>query len=101
MFIGIGRYEIFIAASGSLKDKRRVLRAVTMSVQKRFNVAIAEVDNQDKWQRATLGVSCVAESVSHCRKVLDEVERQISRAAADGGELVDRHVEFIAMEDLL
>lgn len=101
MFIGIGRYEIFIPASGSLKDKRRVLRAVTMSVQKRFNVAIAEVDNQDKWQRASLGVSCVAESVSHCRNVLDEVERQIGRAAADGGELVDRHVEFIAMEDLL
>ena len=56
MFIGIGRYEIFIAHSGSLKDKRRVLRAVTMSVQKRFNVAIAEVDYQDKWQRAALGV---------------------------------------------
>lgn len=101
MFIGIGRYEIFIAHSGSLKDKRRVLRAVTMSVQKRFNVAIAEVDYQDKWQRAAIGVSCVAESGSHCRKVLQEVEKQIGRAAIDGGELTQRHVEIVAFEDLL
>lgn len=101
MFIGIGRYEIFIAHSGSLKDKRQVLRAVTMSVRKKFNVGIAEVDFQDKWQRAALGVSCVAESASHCRKVLQEVEKQISRAAIDGGELVERHVEVIALEDLM
>ena len=100
MFIGIARYDLFIAHSGSLKDKRQVLRAVTMSVQKRFNVAIAEVDFQDKWQRAAVGVSCVAESASHCRKVLQEVEKQIGRAAVDGGEIVERHVEVIAMEDL-
>ena len=78
-----------------------MLRAVTMSVQKRFNVAIAEVDFQDKWQRAAVGVSCVAESASHCRKVLEEVERHIGRAALDGGELVDRQVEIVAFEDLL
>ena len=101
MFIGIARYELFIGASGSLKDKRRVLRAVTMSVRKKFNVAIAEVEYQDKWQRSAIGVSCVAESISHCRKVLQEVEKQIGRAAADAGEIVDRQVEFMAMEDLL
>ena len=101
MFIGIARYDLFIAHSASLKDKRQVLRAVTMSVQKKFNVAIAEVDFQDKWQRAAFGVSCVAESPSHCRKVLQAVEKQISRAAIDGGELVDRTVEVIAMDDLL
>src|SRR5687767_11799056 len=101
MFIGIGRYDLFIGESSSLKDKRRVLRAVTMSVQKKFNVAIAEVDYQDKWQRAAVGVSCVAESSSHCRKVLHEVEKQIGRASIDGGEIVDRHIEVIAMDDLL
>ena len=100
MFIGVARYELFIGESGSLKDKRRVLRAVTMSVQKKFNVAIAEVDHQDKWQRAAVGVSCVAESASHCRKVLQEVEKQIGRAAIDGGELIDRHIEVMAMDDL-
>ena len=101
MFVGIARYDLFIGDSASLKDKRQVLRAVTMSVQKKFNVAIAEVDFQDKWQRAALGVSCVAESMSHCRTVLDAVEKQIGRAAIGGGEIVDRTVEIVSLDDLL
>ena len=41
MFIGVGRYEIFIPASESLKDKRAVLRSVTGAVRNKFNVSIA------------------------------------------------------------
>lgn len=100
MFIGIARYELFIPASSSLKDKRQVLRSVTTTVRNRFNVAIAEVDHQDLWQRAALGVSCVAESTGHCAKVLQEVEKTIGRASVGSAELIDRRVEFVAMEDL-
>ena len=100
MFIGVGRYELFIPASRSLKDKRQVLRSVTQTVQKRFNVAIAEVDFQDKWQRAALGVSCVAESIGHCRKTLQEVEKVIGRAAIDGAEITDRTIEFVTLDDI-
>lgn len=100
MFIGIGRYELFIPASGSLKDKRQVLRSVTQTVQKRFNVSIAEVEFQDLWQRAALGISCVAESAGHCRKVLQEVEKAIGRSAIDGAEIIDRHLDVVALEDL-
>jgi uncharacterized protein len=99
MFIGIGRYELFIPASSSLKEKRQVLRSVSMSVQKRFNVAIAEVDHQNLWQRAAFGVSCVSETASQCRKILQEVEKAIGRAALDGAEIVDRAVEVVSLED--
>jgi uncharacterized protein YlxP (DUF503 family) len=100
MFIGVGRYELFIPASGSLKDKRQLLRSVTQTVQKRFNVAVAEVDYQEKWQRAAIGVSCVSESIGHCRKVLQEVEKAIGRAAIDGADITDRWIEIVSMEDL-
>lgn len=100
MFIGIARYELFIAASSSLKDKRQVLRSVTTHVRNRFNVAIAEVDHQDLWQRAALGVSCVAESTGHCQQVLQEVEKTISRAIIGSAEIVDRQTNFLAMDDL-
>ena len=100
MFIGVGRFELFIPASTSLKDKRQVLRSVTQSIQKRFNVAVAEVDHQDKWQRAAIGVSCVAESMGHCRKVLQEVEKAIGRAAFDGAEVNDRYIDVVSIEDL-
>ncbi len=100
MFIGVGRYDLFIPASGSLKDKRQVLRSVTQTIQKRFNVAIAEVDFLDKWQRAAIGVSCVAGSIGHCQKVLQEVEKAIGRAAIGGAEITDRTIEFVSLDDI-
>ncbi len=83
-----------------MKDKRQVLRSVGATVRKKFNVAIAEVDHQELWQRAALGVSCVSESSSHCREVLDEVERVISRLAMPEAEVVSRDSQIVALEDL-
>jgi uncharacterized protein YlxP (DUF503 family) len=100
MFIGVGRYELFIPASGSLKDKRQVLRRVTTTVQQKLRVSVAEVAHQDLWQRSAIGVACVAESTSHCRKLLQEIEKTIARSAIDGAEIVDRTIEIVAMEDL-
>jgi uncharacterized protein YlxP (DUF503 family) len=65
-----------------------------------MKVAIAEVAHQDLWQRSALGVACVAESTSHCRKLLQEIEKTIARSAVDGAEIVDRTIEIVAMEDL-
>lgn len=100
MFIGVARFEIFIPAARSLKDKRQVLRSITQNVKNRFVVAIAEVGHQDLWQRAGLGVSCVSETSGQCRKVLHEVEKVIGRAAIGSAEIVDREFEVVAMEDL-
>ena len=100
MFVGVGRFELVIPHSRSLKDKRQVLRSVSSAVRQRFNVAIAEVEYQDLWQRAAFGVTCVSSSVDHCRKMLQEVEKAIGRAAMNGGEIVGRQVEVVAMEDL-
>jgi uncharacterized protein YlxP (DUF503 family) len=100
MFIGVARYDLFIPSSRSLKDKRQVLRSVTQTVRNKFSVAIAEVDHQDLWQRAALGVSCISSSAAHCRDVLEEVERTIGRVSAGSAELVDREVQIVALEDL-
>ena len=100
MFIGVARFELYFPASGSLKSKRALLRPVLAQVQNKFNVSIAEVDHQNLWQRASLGVSCVSESVGQCRKVMQEVEKAIGRAALEGGELIDRTIEYVSMEDI-
>lgn len=100
MFIGIGRYELFIPESRSLKTKRGLVKHVVAVVQNKFNVSIAEVEHHDLWQRSALGVSCVAESVGHCRKVLQEVEKTIGRAAIDGAEIIDRSTEVLSMDDV-
>lgn len=96
----MARYELFIPASESLKDKRRVVKSISAVVRNKLNVSIAEVDHQELWQRAALGISCVSESMAHCRKVLQETEKLIAKAAIDGAEIVDRSVDVFAMEDL-
>lgn len=100
MFIGIAKFELFIPASESLKDKRRVIRSVTGTLRAKFNVAVAEVDHQDLWQRTAIGTSCVAESAAHCRRVLQEVEKSIGRSLTGHGEIIDSSVEVVALEDL-
>ena len=100
MFIGVARFGLFIPESGSLKHKRQVVRSVTSVVRNRFNVAIAEVDHQELWQRTAFGVSCVSESAGQCRKMLQEVEKAVGRACTGVAEIVERSVEIVALEDL-
>lgn len=100
MFIGVARFELFIPAAQSLKDKRQVLRSITTNVRNKFVVSIAEVDHQDLWQRSAVGIACVAEGGAHCRKVLQGVEKLIEKVAIDGAEIVGREIEIVAMEDL-
>lgn len=101
MFIGIARFELFVPAARSLKDKRQVLRSAIQQVRSKYPAAaVAEVDHQDLWQRAAIGVSCVASTESQVRRVMQELEKTIGRAAVDGAEIVDRQFRLVAMEDL-
>lgn len=100
MYVGVARIELFIPASRSLKDKRQVVRSATAAIRNRFNVGVAEVDHQDLWQRCALGVSCVSASADQCRKVLQEVEKVVSRSIVGTSEIIDRSVDVIDMEDL-
>jgi len=100
VFIGVARFEIFIPESTSLKDKRGVLRSILSVVTRKYNVSIAEVDHQDLWQRAALGISCVSGTMSQCRKILQEVEKAVGRNAVDGAEIIDRSIDVFALEDV-
>jgi len=55
MIVGISTIELLLAENHDLKGKRRALKSIKDQVRNRFNVSIAEVDDLDLWQRATLG----------------------------------------------
>ena len=97
MFIGVGRLELRISASGSLKTKRQVLKGITGGLRSKFNVAVAEIDHQDLWQRSSIGYSCVSESGFHAKKMLHEIERFVSRDARV--EILDCTVDVHAWSD--
>jgi hypothetical protein len=75
MTVGIARITLFVPESHSLKEKRMVLRRVKDRVRNKFNVAIAEVEENDVWQRAVLGLALLGNDRRFVESALDEVVR--------------------------
>ena len=73
MVLGIGRLSIHIPEAHSLKEKRRVVQSIIGRVRSRFDVAIAEVDDQQVWQVATVGIVSLSNSSQHADEVLQTV----------------------------
>ena len=69
------RFDLHLPAVHSLKEKRAVIRPILDGARHRFQVAAAEVDHQDQWQRAGLGMAAVGSTIGHVGEVLDRVER--------------------------
>lgn len=73
MVVGILVIELHIPLNRSLKGKRQVVKSLKERVKHRFNVSIAEVGDLDLWQKAVIGVSCVANEKGFVNQVLDQV----------------------------
>jgi uncharacterized protein YlxP (DUF503 family) len=78
MRVAVLRVEIHIPSSQSLKDKRMVLRRIKDRLQK-FNVAVAEVEHQETWQRATLGIVAISNTTLHVEQELASAAEEIER----------------------
>ncbi len=81
MTVGIARLTIFIAESRSLKQKRMVLRRVKDRARQKFNVAIAEVQDNDVWQRGVVGLAVIGNERRFVEAALDEVVRFVCAEA--------------------
>ncbi|MBD3384785.1 DUF503 family protein [candidate division KSB1 bacterium] len=73
MLVGLLQLEIFIPDSASLKEKRFVLLSLKQRLRNKFNISIAEIDQNDKWQLATLGVAVVANEKRFVEKTLNKI----------------------------
>jgi hypothetical protein len=73
MVVGICTIELHLPESGSLKSKRQILKRIKDRIRNRFNVSLAEVENNDLWQRTTLGVAAVANQGKFVNQVLSQV----------------------------
>lgn len=92
MVIAVLSVELFIPYSQSLKDKRMVLRRIKDRLQK-FNVAVAEVDHQDVWQRARLGVVAISTASDHVERQLAAAADEIERV--EPGLITRTEIEFL------
>jgi len=99
MVVGVLRLTFHIPHARSLKDKRRVVRKFRDRVRARFDVSIAEVEAQDKLQRAVFGVCVVSSDASVCDSVLEQVAR--AAETQEDAVLTDRATELVPIGDEL
>jgi len=71
--VGSLEIQLKLAGTRSLKDKRRIIRSLMEKSRNEFHVAIAEVDDQDLWGNAALGVACVSNDPIHVESILGQV----------------------------
>lgn len=92
MVVGLLSIELHIPGARSLKDKRMVLRGVKDRIRK-FNVAVAEVEHHDLWQRSGLSVVTVSNDEKHADQELAAVVNEIERI--EPGLITRTEVEFL------
>lgn len=93
MVVAIGTFEMHFPEVHSLKEKRQILRSLIERVKARFNASIAEVANNDLWQRGTVGVAMVAND----RQLLQQMAQKIEDILADHSqvEIVDIYWDYV------
>lgn len=97
MDVGALHVGLRIRGIRSLKEKRRVMKRIIADVGAAHPVAVAEVDHQDLWQRADLGIAVVSESPGHVERMLAAIARDLERRT--DVEVLDSRRSYLDEED--
>ena len=85
--------EIFVEDSQSLKDKRHVVNSLKDRLRQKFNVAVAEIDGLDSWQRSVIAAVTVSNERTHAEQMLQAVENEAANLL--GGMLASSGIEWL------
>ena len=99
MVVGTGLIDLRIPESGSLKEKRSVLKRIIHRTQNEFNVSSAEVGDNDLWRRARISFSVVGNDQPYINAKLDHILRFIDRLEL--AEVIRSRFEIVSYDDLM
>jgi len=94
LHIGVCRISAHLPVATNLKEKRQVVRSLTARLRNRFNVAVAEVDHNDLWQRVTIGVCCISNDTPHAHEMMSKIVSFVEEFS-DDLVLLDYETELI------
>ena len=93
MTIGILKLALFIYNSNSLKEKRMILHSLKAKLRNNFNVAVTQIDDEDKWQKATLAIVVVETDRKNMNSILSNIINFIQQF--NGVDLINHEMELI------
>ncbi|MDE3074071.1 MAG: DUF503 domain-containing protein [Chloroflexota bacterium] len=95
MTVVVCRIKLHLPFSHSLKAKRQVMRSIVGQVRSHFDVAVAEVGDQDLWQLSEIGVACVTSDGRHGQEVISKVAQFVSGLKLGEAELLSYETEVL------
>ncbi len=96
MHAGVCKIKLRLPENSSLKGKRQILKSITSRIKNKFNVAVAEVDDNEAWQLATIGVCCISNDGRHANQILSKVVDFVVNSHFDV-EMLDYETEILAL----
>ncbi len=94
MNVGVARVNLRLPENVSLKGKRQIIKSIISRVRNKFDVAVAEVDDNDNWYLAAVGISTISNDKRHTNQVLSNVVEFIEKARFEV-EMLDYSIEII------
>jgi uncharacterized protein len=95
MYIGVARITLRLPENQNLKGKRKVIQSLSARLRNQFKIAVAEVSENDLWQLATLGITCVSNDKQHINQLLNHVMTFVQDQTGEF-ELLDQHQEILS-----
>jgi uncharacterized protein YlxP (DUF503 family) len=96
MNVGICKVKLRLPDNLSLKGKRQVVKSVTARLKNKFNVSVAEVEDNDLWQLATIGICFVSNDKRFTNEVLSKAVELVVNSQGDF-EMLDYEIEILAV----
>jgi len=93
MVVGVGTIDLMIHSSSSLKAKRQVVKSILGRVRSKFDLSIAEVGDQDKWQKCRIGFAVVTNEGGHAHTMLESVLNYVE--GLHMAEVIDSAIEIV------
>ncbi|MDD5605388.1 MAG: DUF503 domain-containing protein [Dehalococcoidales bacterium] len=94
MHVGIIKIYLRLAGNNSLKGKRQAIRPMIAGLRKRYNVSVAEVADQDRWQSAVIGISLVTSDKRMADEVISSIQNDLNSGRFNA-EVIENQVEII------
>jgi uncharacterized protein YlxP (DUF503 family) len=94
--VGVCQIIVRLPENLSLKGKRSVVKSIIAQIKNRFEVSAAEVADQDAWQIATIGISCISNDSQHSNEVLSRIVNFVDNGRFDI-EMLDYHIEILTV----
>ncbi len=91
MRVAVCVLELHIPGATSLKAKRQVIKSLVQRLRNRFNISVSEVNNQDLWQRAELGMAVICHNGAGADSIMEKVFSFVEEE--NGVDIISSHME--------